>query len=96
MQFLSALYGFIMLNLGGHFVHLHDSATAILVPVCVNMVVGQGAQRELADASIAYARTTGADAKRGKTRQCHARWKISALRGLGALMLRKRCGMLLG
>lgn len=67
LQFWSALHGFIMLDLGGHFANVADSATDILVPICVNMVVGLGAKRAPADASAASARKMWASAQRGKS-----------------------------
>jgi AcrR family transcriptional regulator len=55
LQFWSALHGFIMLDLGGHFAHMHAPAASVLVPLCVNMVVGMGAKRDKAESSAASA-----------------------------------------
>jgi AcrR family transcriptional regulator len=55
LQLWSALHGFIMLDLGGHFAHRETSVSAVLVPMCVNLVVGMGAKRVLAEASAAVA-----------------------------------------
>lgn len=55
LQFWSALHGFIMLDLAGHFSHQADPAAEVLRPICVNMVVGMGAKRDRADASTASA-----------------------------------------
>lgn len=54
-QFWSALHGFIMLELGGHFADVPDPGADILVPMCVNLVVGLGATRDLAESSAAAA-----------------------------------------
>lgn len=56
LQFWSALHGFIMLDLGGHFVHVAAPAADVLAPMCVNMVVGMGAKRDKAEASVASAK----------------------------------------
>jgi AcrR family transcriptional regulator len=61
VQFWSSLHGFIMLDLGGHFDDLSDPTTAILKPMCINMVVGMGAERERAAASAENAATSWAD-----------------------------------
>lgn len=50
-QFWSALHGFIMLELGGYFAAVIDPASEVLVPMCVNLVVGMGADRERAESS---------------------------------------------
>jgi len=50
-QLWSALHGFIMLELGGHFDAVADPIEVILVPMCVNLIVGLGAERKLAEAS---------------------------------------------
>jgi hypothetical protein len=57
LQFWSALHGFIMLDLAGHFAHVLAPAADVLVPMCVNMVVGLGAKRDKAEASAASAQT---------------------------------------
>lgn len=54
-QFWSALHGFIMLELGGHFAHLPHPVSEILIPMCINLVVGLGATRDGAQASAARA-----------------------------------------
>lgn len=50
-QFWSALHGFIMLELGGHFADVADPSAEILVPMCINLVVGLGANPEQAEYS---------------------------------------------
>lgn len=50
-QFWSALHGFIMLELGGHLVNIESPSEAILVPMCINLVVGLGADPKLAEVS---------------------------------------------
>lgn len=67
LQFWSALHGFIMLDLGGHFAHLAAPAADLLMPVCVNMVVGLGAKRPAADASVVQAQTLWAAARTSRT-----------------------------
>lgn len=61
MQFWSTLHGFIMLELGGHFADVTDPPSEILVPMCINLVVGLGATRKRAESSAAdaMARWTG-------------------------------------
>ncbi|NUA30581.1 TetR/AcrR family transcriptional regulator [Cupriavidus basilensis] len=54
-QLWSALHGFIMLELGGHFAAIDDPSAEILVPMCVNVVVGLGADRKRAETSAANA-----------------------------------------
>lgn len=54
-QLWSALHGFIMLELGGHFAAVADPASQVLMPTCVNLVVGLGADRTRAEASAAAA-----------------------------------------
>jgi AcrR family transcriptional regulator len=68
LQFWSALHGFIMLDLGGHFAELSDSALEVLVPMCVNLVVGLGAKREKAELSASAALATWAAMQGTKTR----------------------------
>lgn len=53
LQFWSALHGFIMLDLGGHFAHVADPAAGVLLPMCVDLVVGLGAKRDKAESSVA-------------------------------------------
>jgi len=53
VQLWSALHGFIMLELGGYFVSVADPAAEVLVPMCVNLIVGLGADPERANASAA-------------------------------------------
>jgi AcrR family transcriptional regulator len=57
-QFWSTLHGFIMLELGGHFAAFDDPVTDVLVPMCINLVVGLGADRQRAEASATAAMTT--------------------------------------
>lgn len=57
-QLWAALHGFIMLELGGHFDAITDPSEAVLVPMCVNLIVGLGAERELANVSAATALST--------------------------------------
>ena len=52
-QLWSSLHGFIMLELGGYFDAVESPTAAILVPMCVNLIVGLGADRKLAEASAA-------------------------------------------
>lgn len=73
MQFWSALHGFIMLDLGGHFVQVDDPSSDILIPMCINMVVGLGAKRAQADLSIAGAKTIWANAQHGKARKARGK-----------------------
>lgn len=54
-QLWSSLHGFIMLELGGYFDAVESPTAAILVPMCVNLIVGLGADRKLAEASAAVA-----------------------------------------
>ncbi len=56
-QLWSALHGFIMLELGGYFAAVADPASQVLMPTCVNLVVGLGADRTHAEASAATATT---------------------------------------
>lgn len=55
VQLWSSLHGFIMLELGGYFAAVADPAAEILVPMCVNLIVGLGANRESAESSAAAA-----------------------------------------
>lgn len=50
-QFWSALHGFIMLELGGHFAAAADPAQDVLIPMCINLVVGLGAKASKAKKS---------------------------------------------
>lgn len=52
-QLWSALHGFIMLELGGYFAAVGDPAAEVLVPMCVNLIVGLGADPVRANASAA-------------------------------------------
>lgn len=54
-QLWSALHGFIMLELGGYFADVADPASEVLVPMCVNLIVGLGADRKSAESSAAAA-----------------------------------------
>ncbi|WP_445147287.1 TetR/AcrR family transcriptional regulator [Dyella sp. Tek66A03] len=55
VQLWSALHGFIMLELSNYFGGAADPSSDILMPMCVNLVVGLGAKREKAEASAANA-----------------------------------------
>jgi AcrR family transcriptional regulator len=73
-QLWSALHGFIMLELGGHFAIFADPAAEVLVPMCVNLIVGLGADRKRAESSTAAATVGWAQslsvpsaARRGRT-----------------------------
>jgi AcrR family transcriptional regulator len=71
LQFWSALHGFIMLDLAGHFAHTASPAADVLVPMCVNLVVGLGAKRDKAESSAASAQamwTANQSSKNGKPR----------------------------
>jgi len=67
LQFWSALHGFIMLDLGGHFSHMSDPCAEVLLPMCVNIVVGLGAKRDKAEASAANSLAAWAGAQNNKT-----------------------------
>lgn len=54
-QLWSTLHGFILLELGGHFAATSNPPAEILVPMCINLIVGLGADRERAQASSATA-----------------------------------------
>lgn len=54
-QLWSALHGFIMLELGGYFAAVADPAGEVLLPTCVNLIVGLGADRKSAESSVASA-----------------------------------------
>lgn len=54
-QLWSTLHGFIMLELGGYFATVTDPASAVLVPMCINLIVGLGADRQSAESSAAAA-----------------------------------------
>ena len=54
-QLWSTLHGFIMLELGGYFATVADPASEVLVPMCVNLIVGLGADRKSAESSAAAA-----------------------------------------
>jgi AcrR family transcriptional regulator len=66
LQFWSALHGFIMLDLAGHFAHVLAPAADVLAPMCVNMVVGLGAKRDKAEASAASAQIMWAATQNNK------------------------------
>ena len=55
LQFWSTLHGFIMLELGGHFTDRTNPSLEILMPLCINLVVGLGAERGKAERSAASA-----------------------------------------
>ncbi|WP_202801092.1 hypothetical protein [Cupriavidus basilensis] len=44
-----------MLEFGGHFAAIDDPSAEILVPMCINVVVGLGADRKRAETSAANA-----------------------------------------
>ncbi|WP_229490527.1 TetR-like C-terminal domain-containing protein [Pseudoduganella namucuonensis] len=72
LQFWSALHGFIMLDLAGHFAHVAVPSSGVLLPMCVNVVVGMGAKRDKAESSAAGAQALWAGAqnnKNGKSRK---------------------------
>ena len=73
LQFWSSLHGFIMLDLAGHFDKVADPSSDILVPMCINMVVGLGAKRGQADISAADAKTMWASAQANKLRKSRAK-----------------------
>lgn len=52
-QLWSTLHGFIMLELGGYFAAVPDPASEVLVPMCINLIVGLGADRKSAESSAA-------------------------------------------
>ncbi|MBA5640097.1 WHG domain-containing protein [Duganella sp. LX20W] len=66
LQLWSALHGFIMLDLGGHFAHMANPVVEVLVPMCVNLVVGMGAKRDKAEASGAAAGALWSSAQNNK------------------------------
>lgn len=66
LQFWSALHGFIMLDLAGHFAHKASAPADVLMPMCVNMVAGMGAKRDRAEASAAAAMDAWAVAQNNK------------------------------
>lgn len=55
VQMWSALHGFILLELAGHFAEFVDPSVEILMPMCINLVVGLGARRERAERAAATA-----------------------------------------
>lgn len=55
VQMWSALHGFILLELAGHFAELADPSVDILMPMCINLVVGLGAKRDSAETAAAIA-----------------------------------------
>ncbi len=69
LQFWSALHGFVMLDLAGHFAHLATPAADVMMPTCVNIVVGLGARRARAEASSAGAQAVWAGAQNNKKAQ---------------------------
>ena len=73
LQFWSTLHGFIMLDLAGHFAQVDNPSSDILVPMCINMVVGLGAKRAQADLSATGAKTMWASAQRGKSRKARSK-----------------------
>jgi hypothetical protein len=54
-QLWSTLHGLILLELGGHFSPTSNPPVEILVPMCINLIVGLGADRDRAHASAATA-----------------------------------------
>lgn len=58
MQLWSVLHGFIMLELGDYFSEVENPTVSILVPMCVNLIVGLGADRKRAEASATAAIAT--------------------------------------
>ncbi|MFI8011634.1 TetR/AcrR family transcriptional regulator [Acinetobacter sp. ABJ_C4_1] len=48
-QLWSALHGFIMLELGQHFTNCSNPTTEILIPMCINLIVGLGAKPQIAE-----------------------------------------------
>lgn len=52
-QLWSTLHGFILLELGGHFATTSNPSIEILIPMCINLIVGLGADRNQARASAA-------------------------------------------
>lgn len=54
-QLWGAMHGFIMLELGGYFAAATNPAFEVLVPMCVNLIVGMGANRKIAESSAAAA-----------------------------------------
>ena len=60
MQLWSAVHGFVMLELAGHFSEVADPPSEILVPLCRNVVIGLGAVREKVEASTAAVLTNWA------------------------------------
>ncbi len=54
-QVWSTLHGFLMLDLAGHFDQVADPAAEIMLPMCINLVVGMGADRVQAERSAADA-----------------------------------------
>lgn len=54
-QFWSTLHGFVMLDLAGHLNQAPDSVRDILMPMCVNLVVGMGVDRDRAALSATHA-----------------------------------------
>ena len=57
-QLWSMLHGFIMLELGNYFSAVENPPVSILLPMCVNLIVGLGADRQRAEASATEASTT--------------------------------------
>ena len=54
-QLWITLHGFILLELGGYFATVADPASAVLVPMCIKLIGGLGANRQSAEASAAAA-----------------------------------------
>ncbi|MNS98222.1 TetR/AcrR family transcriptional regulator [Cupriavidus lacunae] len=77
-QLWSTLHGFIMLELGGYFVAFADPASEVLVPMCVNLIVGLDADRKSAESSAAaaiagWASSLGARSVAPRSRKARAR-----------------------
>lgn len=53
LQLWSAVHGFIMLELAGHFAEVADPPSEILIPMTNNVVIGMGAARESVESSTA-------------------------------------------
>jgi hypothetical protein len=56
-QLWSALHGFIMLELGQHFTSCSNPTTEILIPMCINLIVGLGAEAQIAENAASKALT---------------------------------------
>ncbi|MCP1174956.1 TetR/AcrR family transcriptional regulator [Ralstonia chuxiongensis] len=73
MQLWSAVHGFVMLELAGHFSEVADPPSEILVPLCSNVVIGLGAVREKVEASTAAVLTNWAGPSKTKAEVLSAR-----------------------